>query len=805
MQTRNIDSAQRPWQRGTPSGMADGPLVSRAHLASGWPAWTVFLALLLPAVAWAAGQSSIAPATMYMLNRGPLTGKLLSNADHGCLSFVSALNSSPTRPWHYSGGGFKLVPGLGPGCVYMLTGNLPSNLNQEYEGFFQNWVFLARICPAGYGLSKKYDPVTGVLLYYECLGAPNPRMAQPLPNGCGATPHPIHIATGIKYLSERDIAGAVGAVRRYRYPGVWGASALVGTMGRLGIHWQDEYSRSIVLAESTGATNSSVAFAERADGRLVLFLKENGAWMPSADVADRLVENTGEGGVRTGWSYIVAGGEAVEEYDANGKLATIVLRDGGRRILEYSTAETPAAVAPFAGLLIGVADDAGNRLSYIYGASGFVDRLVDAAGGEYRFTYDENANLTSVVYPDATTRQYHYENTIYKNALTGITDERGVRFVTYSYDSSGRPIGESLAGGVGNYALTYNTNKTVVTDPLGSQRTYNYQNILGISRSTGVSQPGGSGCGAAAESIGYDSSGNATSRLDFNGKKTTYAYDTARNLEILRTEGLSGSGAVLPETRSISTVWHADWRFPVRIEEYAGASASGTPLRRTLFAYDGWGNETERTVLDVAAGASRTWTTAYVYSTAMPGRPLRKTEDGPRTDVGDVTVTDYYPHDSVCPGAELGSGRDKGCRGQVMRVTNALGQITEFSRYNAHGQAELVVAPDGVVTTFAYDARQRLIARSTAGETTRFDHDGIGRLTRLTLPDGAYIDYAYDGARRLIAVADSAGNRIVYTLDAAGNRIREDIHDAQGALVKTLGRSYDALGRLQTLTGVGHE
>ena len=81
----------------------------------------------------------------------------------------------------------------------------------------------------------------------------------------------------------------------------------------------------------------------------------------------------------------------------------------------------------------------------------------------------------------------------------------------------------------------------------------------------------------------------------------------------------------------------------------------------------------------------------------------------------------------------------------------------------------------------------------------------MGQLTRLTQPDGSYIAYTYDGARRLTEVADNLGNRIAYTLDAAGNRTREDVRDPQGALMKTLSRAYDALGRMQTLTGVAAE
>ena len=58
--------------------------------------------------------------------------------------------------------------------------------------------------------------------------------------------------------------------------------------------------------------------------------------------------------------------------------------------------------------------------------------------GPFSYSYDTNGNLTKVTKPDTYTIQYEYENATYVNALTGITDEKGVRYATFGYDSSGR-------------------------------------------------------------------------------------------------------------------------------------------------------------------------------------------------------------------------------------------------------------------------------------------------------------------------------------------------------------------------------
>jgi YD repeat-containing protein len=499
----------------------------------------------------------------------------------------------------------------------------------------------------------------------------------------------------------------------------------------------------------------------------------------------------------TGWQVVTEEGD-VETYGATGIITSRLNRAGlGYAILDMS----PTAKS--------VTDSMGRILQFGFGLPGGGStnllNFTDPAGGITSYAYDANNNLVSVTYPDGSIRQYHYENATFKNALTGITDERGVRYATYGYDAQGRAVLTEHAGGADRYTLSFGSDTTTVTDALGVARTQTFSIIQGVYRLTNQSQPGGSGCGPAAEALTYDANGNVASRTDFNGRKTTYAYDLTLNLETSRTEGLSSSGAALPETRTITTAWHATWRLPVQINEYAGTSAAGNPVRRTQIGYDDRGNIVSRGITDVAAGVTRTWTTAYTYSTVVPGLVLQKVEDGPRTDVSDVTTTDYYSHDETCAGASLGTGRDKGCRGQARRITDALGQITQFTRYNAHGQAEEIVDPNGVTTTLTYDLRQRLTSRSTAGETTAYQYDPVGQLTRLTLPDGSFLAYTYDGARRLTDVADSLGNGIHYTLDAAGNRTQEDIRDPQGALVKTLTRAYDALGRLQTLTGVAAE
>jgi len=112
-----------------------------------------------------------------------------------------------------------------------------------------------------------------------------------------------------------------------------------------------------------------------------------------------------------------------------------------------------------------------------------------------------------------------------------------------------------------------------------------------------------------------------------------------------------------------------------------------------------------------------------------------------------------------------------------------------------------VLDPNGVVTDYTYDLRQRLKTVSVAGQTTTYDYWPTGLLKQVTQPDASWVAYAYDDAHRLTGISDSLGNSVTYTLDNAGNRTKEEVKDAGGALKRQLDRVIDALGRVQQATG----
>lgn len=553
--------------------------------------------------------------------------------------------------------------------------------------------------------------------------------------------NPVNSATGNKYETQLDYAsaGPYPLVFMRTYNSMNQISDAVTT--HYGVGWRGFYDRAVVVL--TDQTTPTVRVV-RADGKSFLFTQNNGVWKPSADVTAKLQNVTDGVGNITGWTYTTSGDE-VETYDATGRLVSIVNRVGLTQALSYDGN----------GNLATVADPFGRTLSFNYDTQNRLLHMTDPAGGVYVYAYDGNNNLSSVTYPDGTSRTYRYENSAFPHAMTGLIDENGVRFATWTYDSQGRAVSSVLAGGVQRVTLTYNSDGTTrVRDALGTTRVHNFQNISGTFKNGGVTVTC-PGCAPLTSTATYDANGFITSRTDFNGNTTTYQYDS-RGLEISRTEA-----AGTPVARTTTTLWHPTFRLPVQIT---------LPDRVANFSYDAQGNLTQRTV--TAGGESRTW--RYAYNSLGLVTEVR----GPRTDVADVTRFDYD------------------AQGNLVSITNALNQVTRITAYDSHGLPLSMTDPNGVAGQLAYDARGRLIRMTVDGRTVSYHYDNTGKLTQIVFADGSTQSYAYDAAYRLTQVTDALGNRMRYTFDAASNPIKTELLDANGNLVASTSRVYDALGRV---------
>jgi len=555
-------------------------------------------------------------------------------------------------------------------------------------------------------------------------------------NMCGNGTDPINGATGNQYEEEDDYVGAGDfplQLTRYYNSGFPGN-------GRFGTNWRGSYDRQIVTLSA-----SSVS-ARRPNGQGFAFTLVNGVWQPDSDVNERLVRTA------SGWTYSTEDNRT-ETYDTNGRLLTITALGGRSQTLSYDSSGRPVTVT----------DSFGHRLGFAYDLANRISAVTDPKGGVTGYRYDTNGNLVQVTRPDQSNRTYLYEHTLLVHALTGVINENGERYSTIGYQADGRSISSELGTGVARTSLVYNSDGTTrITDAFNTARTYNFTAVNSVLRTTGVSQPCLFGCTTASSLL--DSRGNVSSLVNFNGTPTAFTYEPARNLETVRTEA-----AGTPVARTITTTWHPTFRLPLTIAE---------PSRTTSFEYDVAGNLLSRTVTDTASGRSQK--RRFTYNSL--GQPL--TEDGPRTDVSDVSTYNYY---NCSTGAQCG---------RLHTITNALGQVTTVNAYDSDGRPLSITDLNGLLTQLTYDARGRLTSLVEGNQVTTYVYTAAGQLLKTTLPSGRSLQYHYDSAQRLDQITDQLGNRIVYTLDALGNRTQESIYDASGTLTQSRSRVFDALNRL---------
>ena len=631
------------------------------------------------------------------------------------------------------------------------------------------------------------------------LDVPDPTVGKP---DCGdgqlVNEHPLNVGNGYKYWTETIYQTGNASTGSYvlSYTSRQ-ANDVYSPISQVGINWVSNLDRKLLsTADSTSTTGPSGVFAQRQNGELVGFTFSNGVYVSAANVNHTLIRQVNGSGGTTGWILVGGDDQGAETYDAGGNLLSITEKDGKITSLNYDSLHRISYIS----------DPYGRQLAFVYDDQGRVNSITQPDGGSVVFGYDAISNLSSIRWPDGKIRTFHYENADFRNNLTGITDENNSRYSTYDYDAQGRVVRESLAGGSSAANLSFNANSTMVTDSLGTVRTFNFQTVNGVPKLISSTQPSGSGCTASVNAQSYDPHGNIASRTDFNGNTTIYTYDSARNLETQRVEA-SGK----PESRTINTNWHSYWRLPTKVAEplkittyvYNGDSYSGSvvtcaPVGATVPSSTGGTRpigvlckkiEQATTDANGILGFSATTTgTPRIWSWAYNIRGQTLSVDGPRpdSDVFDLTQYNYY-----------GDTTTTHTVGDLDVTTNAKYQYTEVTAYDKNGRPATIKDRNNILHTLTYWPRGWLHTYSVDGQTTSYDYDAVGQLTTVTRPDGSKTNFGYDGAHRLNSVSDLKGNTVSFTRDGLGNVTQTIWTNPDGSIAKTQSRVYDALGRLQ--------
>ncbi|MBI9089153.1 MAG: RHS repeat protein [Desulfobacterium sp.] len=569
-----------------------------------------------------------------------------------------------------------------------------------------------------------------------------------LGNSCGLLAgNPVNVGTGNKFQHESDLSSGITPMSlsfdRYynsqdRMPHA------------LGFAWTHSYGMHLSFADEQYPT----VIATRKDGKLLLFKGEN--LDPHPGVKERLSYDP-----ENETFVLTLSNGTRETYDGSGRLTTITALNTNTQTLTY------VEEGVHDGLLERVADPFGRSISFTYNASNLMETLTDPAGTTIRYTYDADDNLIQVVYQDDTARTYHYEDPNDTHNLTGITDERGVRYATYAYDDQDRAISSSHASGADKVQVDYHNgsaSQRTVLDANGNAGSYTIKTMDGLALPQTVTG-GCSGCGGG-ESTNYTYNADHTIQSETrDGVKTAYTRDDLGNI-LTRTR----AGGTVDE-RITTYTYVPNTRLQASVSE---PSTTQGQLKTTTYGYDDLGNRIQMTESGFAGDTPYSRVTTWHYNAHGQVTLM----DGPLPGLQDAATFTY----------------DDG--GNLVSTTAGDLLTTTYEDHDAFGNPGRRVDPNGHATLNTYDLRGRLLTTITDAGTTQYTYDSMGNLVRVDPPGGGYLIHTYDDARRLVSTTNALGEAMAREYDAAGNRIKETILDAQGSVTHTLGYEYDAANRL---------
>jgi YD repeat-containing protein len=231
-------------------------------------------------------------------------------------------------------------------------------------------------------------------------------------SGCGVG-NPCNPSTGNKYQKETDYhTKSLTLTRHYN-------SNYLKDFG-LGRGWNSSFVRHLELSGDQMQVIDATGRGEK-------WRRENGVWSGDSDSDIAITENNG--------FTLTKGTGHTEIYNSIGQIVSEMTPNGRSATYQYNSSR----------VLLSYTNHFGHAFEFTWNNNGHVSTVTSPIGGIFSYTYDTSDNLTGVQFPDGTSRIYHYENATYPNHLTGITDENGTRFSTFTYDSAGRAVSTSHA------------------------------------------------------------------------------------------------------------------------------------------------------------------------------------------------------------------------------------------------------------------------------------------------------------------------------------------------------------------------
>lgn len=399
-------------------------------------------------------------------------------------------------------------------------------------------------------------------------------------------------------------------------------------------------------------------------------------------------------------------------------------------------------------------------------------------------TYDGNGNVTSVTESgdgQTLTSYYEYDS---KNNLTKATDPKG-NIVTYSYDSKGNLTGVSAPEGV-SATITLNANglPRVVTSPMNVKTEYEYDDYGNLRKALLPALN-------LSASATYDKASRMLTSTDALGRTTSYAYYDSDNLKT--------------ETRPGNIKTSFDYDANDNLTGITNANGGVTSM-----SYD---NVTDW-LTEVSFGGA---TKRYSYNDDGSLDTYTKS-DGTRLsyeydNLGRVTsdgVNDYEYDSKLRLESVSGNGKtiSFGYDGfNRVTSTSSNGQSNSYG-YDKNGNCTSING-----TSYDYDGLNRLKSLKFNSKTITYTYRKDSQLEKVTYPNGMTTTYGYDAVGRLTSKTTKLGNGTViagysYTLDNVGNIVSQTAQEPYGDILldnKDVSYAYNSANRITRAGSVSYD
>ena len=429
-------------------------------------------------------------------------------------------------------------------------------------------------------------------------------------------------------------------------------------------------------------------------------------------------------------------------YNGNNKLSTVQTPDGQQITYEYDGA----------GLLSNVIWPNGRNESYLYNSQG---DMIDITRNDYdvaqQNSYDEFGRVVS------------HEN-LETNELLTLTYETIIK------------EGVTTAKKLSDYEV-----QSEAIDEQGNHWSVKSGYSEGEQIMTGYQHQSGDDSYTKA----YDANGNISTLVDPQNNKTQYIYNDNDQL-LTKTLGKgttekqvftyryindeidlltnvtrkSTAPTIIVQEHNIDMFYTAQYQLQSVIEH--GYDINGQSLDRTReITYD-----TRGRVLSV---------------------------DGFASGSDDITQLTYHDCDT---GNECG---------QLASITNAVGEQTQFSEYDAAGRITQIIQPNNTVVSTSYNVSGEVVSTTVSSEgierTTSYEYNQ-GLLTKTTLPNGETYTLSYDDDQKITGITDALGNQKTFTYDERDNVIKEQLLDGSAEIYYQLTRTVDRLDQINSVASI---